>query len=465
MIKNLNIENYKKNSIDYYKSFLLEKQEKKQYGIVYTPFNLVEKIINLIPNQEFKKLNNKWLDAGSGFGNFSLVIYDNLLKNNNNLPEIHNHIINDMLYFSELCSNHITYLNKLFGDIQLFNNFLTIDLEYNNYFDIIVGNPPYNYGTIKTPTNINIKKIDDGKTIWQQFIIKSLELLKDNGYLCMIVPAIWLKPDKAGIYKILTQYKIIKLHCFSNTETNKLFNYEAQTPTCFFLLKKTLSIDNNIDIYDQIYNIYIPYDLQLNYPIPMFNISILNKFLYYVKKYGYLKVYKSNTPSVFCNFSTDFSEFYSFRGISSCILTGKDKLVPELIECYSNIPTTDFGIPKIILAHKMYGFPYFDISGNFGVSSRDNYIIKDYTINELKNISLFLSTKIISYLYNSTSYRMKYLEKYIFNFIPDITKIESLNKLPSNIEEREKIICDFFNLSKIEREIIEKNFKNYKFFH
>ena len=467
MIKNLNIEYYKKNHFDYYKFFLLEKSEKKQYGIVYTPFNLVEQIIDLIPNYVFKKLDNKWLDAGSGFGNFSVIIYEKLIKNNNlsELSELSNHILEDMLFFAEICDNHKKYLNKLFGNINIFNNFLDINEEYNNYFDIIVGNPPYNYGKIKTPTNIEIKKVDDGKTVWHQFIIKSLDLLKPNGYLTMIVPAIWLKPDKAGIYKLLTQYQILKLHCFSNSETNKLFNYEAQTPTCFFLLKKTLSIDKNIFIYDQMYKMYILYNLQLNYPIPMFNISILNKLLYFVKKYGYLKVHKSNTPSIFCDFSTNYSKFYSFKGITSCILTGNDKLIPELVINYSNIPTTDYGISKIILAHKMYGFPYFDISGDFGVSSRDNYIIKDYTCEQLNNISLFLSTKIISYLYNSTSYRMKYLEKYIFNFIPDITKIESLNNLPQDPDNREKVICNFFNLSIIERENIKNKFKNYKFFH
>ena len=371
-----------------------------------------------------------------------------------------------MIYFSEISNIHISYLNTLFGDnINLFPNFLTIDEKYCNYFDIIIGNPPYNYGTIKTPTNNNISKCNDGKSIWQQFIIKALNLLKPNGYLCMIVPALWLKPDKAGIYNLLTQYKILKLRCFSNSETNKLFNYEAQTPTCFFLLQKTINIIKNISIYDQIYKIYIPYDLQVNYPIPMFNISILNKFLYFVKKHGSLTVYKTNSPSVYCNFSSDYSQFYSYRGISSCILTGKDKLIPELVETFCNVPNVDYGISKIILAHKMYGFPFLDISGSFGVSARDNYIIKDYSLDQLKTISLFLSTKTISYLYNSTSYRMKYLEKYIFNFIPDITKIEAFNNLSNNINERDKLISDFFNLSDLEREIIKNNFKDYKFFY
>ena len=43
----------------------------------------------------------------------------------------------------------------------------------------------------------------------------------------------------------------------------------------------------------------------------------------------------------------------------------------------------------------MYGFPFFDETGKYGISSRDNYIIseKDYTFQKLKLIQKFLSTK------------------------------------------------------------------------
>ena len=342
--------------------------------------------------------------------------------------------------------------------------FFLIDKTYDKTFDIIIGNPPYNYGTIKTPTNAILDKKIDGKSIWQNFIIRSLELLKDNGFLSLIVPSIWLKPDKKGIYKLLTQYKILKLRCFSNSETNKLFNYQAQTPTCFFLIQKTLTNNNDILIYDQIYNMYISYNLLHNYPIPLSNISIINKFLYFVKKYGNIKIYKTNSPSIKCDFSTNYSIYYPYKNVCTCILEGSDRLIPELLENYSNIPNYGHTIPKLILAHKMYGFPFFDYEGCLGIASRDNYIIKDYSLSQLKNIQKFLSTKTILFLYNATTYRMKYLERYIFQFIPDISKISFFNNLSNNVYERDCLISKFFNLSDIEFDFIQNNVKNYKFF-
>ena len=60
---------------------------------------------------------------------------------------------------------------------------------------------------------------------------------------------------------------------------------------------------------------------------------------------------------------------------------------------------------------------------------------------------------------------MRYLEKYSFNFIPDITKISNFPKLKDTSREiRDNLISNFFNLSEKEKEFIENNFKNYEFF-
>ena len=52
---------------------------------------------------------------------------------------------------------------------------------------------------------------------------------------------------------------------------------------------------------------------------------------------------------------------------------------------------------------------------------------------------------------------MRYLEKYSFQFLPNITKIKNFpNLLNSDPATREKLIINFFNFSQLE----EKNINN-----
>ena len=62
--------------------------------------------------------------------------------------------------------------------------------------------------------------------------------MKDNGKMNVVIPSIWMKPDKAGMYDLLLKYQIEKLHAFHSSAVTKIFNYQVQTPLCYFLLTK-----------------------------------------------------------------------------------------------------------------------------------------------------------------------------------------------------------------------------------
>lgn len=442
----------------------LNNQDSINYGIIYTPNNLVNNILDLIPENYFKNSNLKWLDIGAGNGAFSLNIFNRL---NNNLSN-KEHIIENMLYMVEIYPDHIKELKNLFSENAniIEQDFLALENNYSN-FDFIVGNPPYNInGKLKTPTNSNIKKTDDGKQVYVEFIKKSLSLLKPNGFLSCIIPSLWLKPDKAGLYDILTNKKIIKLVCLSTSQTQKAFNYKAQTPTCYFLIQNTDVTKNNkiINIYDNLNEKFINYNLKPNFPIPINGINIINKLLEFTNAYGSLKVYKSSTTSKNSIFNNDFGEKSIHSNIKTTLLSNNN---PTLVINYSNNAQQYSNEPKLIMAHKMYGFPYYDISGLYGISSRDNYIIleKDYNKNELLQIQAFLSTKTALFLFSTTNYRMRYLERYAFQFIPNINKIENFpNLLNVSREKRDNLIYSFFSFSQNEKIKIEKFHKNYNFF-
>ena len=450
----------------------MNKKEKENFGIVYTPEKLVDNILDLIPIKYYCDPSLTWLDIGAGNGAFAMRLYDKLykyLKNKiENDEERKKHIIKNMIFMIEILDSHIITLKSKFGYEAniIHNDFLKINKYELGYYDFIIGNPPFNSnGIIKTPTNKIASKENDGKAIYKDFILKSLEILFEGGYLNLIVPCLWLKPDKFGLYNILVELKIEKLVCLSSTTTNKLFDYNAQTPTCYFLIKKELNYKKNINIFDKLTNDYEDYTLYKNFPIPIHGINIINKLITHVKKYDSLKVNKSSTLPKNSKISYIKNQDFNYENIKTCIL--ENNINPKLIINYSNNELKYYNIPKIILAHKMYGFPFFDISGIYGISSRDNYIIsnKNYNLNELNEIYNFLSTKFALFIFSTTNYRMRLLEKYAFEFLPDITKINDFPKLINlSREDREKKINIFFNFSQNEINFIEKYSKNYNFF-
>ena len=475
MIKNYNLEEIKK--ITTIKKLQTIAENKSKFGEVYTPLSLIELMLSTIPKETFTNPNLTWLDPGSGTGHFFIILYFKLLENlKSTIPDIEqrkDHIINNMLYMVEIREENVIALQLLFGEnANIYNgNFLNynsqtiVDQNEQNIpliFDVIIGNPPFNsHGRKKVPTSSASKK-NDGITIWSKFVIKSIALLKEQtGLLCIFVPSIWLKPDKNNLYEFLTYYDIQCLNCFSNTATNAIFQGNAQTPSCYFLLTKRPST-NNISIYDSSIQKYVNYYLNNGAPIPVFGQEIINKlqpFCYIPDKpNNILSVIKTNMPPKDAILSLIKTDECSFPNITTCKLS-KDNS-PILIINYSNKPLKYAGIPKLILAHKMYGFPYLDISGQYGISNRDNYIIIKNNIKDLLTIQQFLSTKTALYLFETTRYRMKYLEKYAFQLIPDIS---NLIDFPNHITDQ--TIAEYFKFDEQDRLAIKNlHKKQYKFF-
>lgn len=423
------------------------------YGEIFTPLSLIEKILNLFDDSVFEDPTKKWLDAGAGTGFFSMFLYHKLniglQKVMSKKKQRHNHIIKNMIYMVEIREENVNKIKELFGkNANIYHQDFLSTFNFPT-FDYIIGNPPYNAnGLKKVPTNNIRKKTQDGETIWISFVKKAMSLLNPRGFLSFIIPSIWMKPDKARMYHYLTQYKIHKLVCLTNTETNKYFNKEAQTPTCYFTLEKTPT-DNKIMLLDKERNTFIHYHLKPEYPIPLFASAIIQKLTPFIEQAGYIKVIKTNMPRKGYQFSNKKDSKHPYKNIKTSRLDG---LQPTLDINYSNKPQSYYNNPKLVLAHKMYGFPYLDRDGDYGISNRDNYVIIERNNNDLCKLRDFLSTKTILYLYESTRYRMKYLEKYAFEFIPDIT---NLPDFPIIIND--DTIAKYFKLDEIDK----KNIQNY----
>ena len=169
---------------------LLDKKTQQQFGIVYTPEPLINKILDLIPKHHFANPNLRWLDVGAGRGAFSKNLFNRLntglsstIKND---KLRHQHILTKMLFMVEIFPDHIKELENHFTldaniikqDFLTINSNNTTNNTNNTTFDFIIGNPPYNIdGALKTPTNTSLKKSEEGKQVYEEFEKQEITLL------------------------------------------------------------------------------------------------------------------------------------------------------------------------------------------------------------------------------------------------------------------------------------------------
>ena len=357
----------------------------------------------------------------------------------------------------EIQEDNVLYLRGLFGpDANIAHEDFTLHSGPRK-FDYVIGNPPYNSkGSKKVPTNKIKSKKTDGITIWISFVKTSISLLKSGGNLLVIIPSIWMKPDKAKTYNYLTYFKIQMLRCLSNTETNRVFSSEAQTPTCYFWLVNQPS-NNHMSLYDRDRNVYVEYPLKPRAPIPVFGAAVVAKLIPFVQAMGHVRVEKTNMPGRGVSIVNLPDSAHPFPNIRTTVLEG---LSPKMVINYSNTPLKYNGVCKVILPHKMYGFPYLDASGKFGISNRDNYVISGGSLEELELLCELLSTKTALYIFEATRYRMKYLERYAFELIPDLSQLE--DELVRPITDAS--LADLFGFDETDVHSINTlHRKNYKF--
>ena len=492
---------------------------KESHGEVYTPLEVIYHMLAQLPEHILKDPYIKYLDSGAGLGNFSLVLY--FLLKSQNISE--NHILSNMIHIVEINSVNTakieTMINSIYSSVNenscpksmssntlnvstnISNISYTIDfLSENKYlmpktFDVIYGNPPYNVsGKIKTPTNNTHVKTNDGINAWVPFVRRAYDLLKPNGILLYIIPSIWCKPDKAKIYELFTQYfQINYLEFYSNTETNKIFSSQAQTPTVIIMATKLEYPNNtwakqNIPIYDSINKHIVTFTLRNEKAIPTKGLRIIEKFQSLITSYDSLMPFitKTSMPPLHTTLIHKETITHSNKNIHSAIIANKSshpKQV-ELVIKYSNTPLAYMNKKKIVMPHKMFGLPYYDICGNFGISNRDNYVfILPEILDEFyTHYQLFLNTKLIQFLLSCSRYRMMVIEKHIFDYIPQIHKMIKINRYnpiyanyynrkdmrqnTNRIAEIEvNILMNTFSkmLTKEEENYIENNFHNYSF--
>ena len=227
---------------------LISVGKKDTNGIYYTPYNAVNKIISSL---NFKD-NECIADPACGSGNFLIQAFKSM--KNNNIPT--ETIINNLYGFDIdpiaclLAKINIYILDKNidYASINIYNkDFLIQDFKIK--FNVVIGNPPWGkkYTTkekneLKDKHNIKFSKLES----FSQFILRSFELLHDNGILSFVLPSSILNiATHENIRNFLLKNKIIYIKTIGREFE------EIVTDVILLQVKKEPNV-NNVCFYNDI---------------------------------------------------------------------------------------------------------------------------------------------------------------------------------------------------------------------
>jgi hypothetical protein len=245
---NLNVYNSSLNDI---RDFNLEKtfqffdglnQDKTHYSTnddFCTPMDCVKKMVDYIPLEFWRKESLRILDPCAGNGNFGsylrfLTREDNIWYNE----------INTIRY-----NNLIKLLNP--KNIRLGDG-LNLTDSFSGEWDLVVANPPYSGGANKN------------KSISNSFIVQSINILKNKGFLCFITPNNWMtyNNNNKTLKKLLEEGSFLVI----DNDAKKFFPKVGSSFTIFIWQKGVFNnktkVYNNYLIKDTRSEILIPKELK-----------------------------------------------------------------------------------------------------------------------------------------------------------------------------------------------------------
>ena len=352
-----------------------KKKEKNENGEVFTPLSLVNEMLDKLDEAYIKEHGKsiftedgfKWLEPTVGIGNFPIIVYQRLMKGLKiqNEEERKKHILEQMIYSAELTPKNVfIYKNIFCGDKYKLNIYqgdtLKMDMKKEFKlpddfvgFDVIIGNPPF-----QIEQQGKRKGGYGGRTLWDKFVIKSLDLLVENGYLCFITPSSWRKPENK-LYKLMTkQNQLVNLHIISKKKSKQLFDVSQRVD--LYIIQKQEPTKNTA-IIDELDN-SIELDVTKWAFLPNYEFDNIKKIMT-TEEDGIKIIYDRTIYGTDkTNMRSKQTEKYKYP-IVHCI--NKDGLV----FWYTDDKTKGhFGIPKVLLNFNEQQYPVNDYDGKYGMS-------------------------------------------------------------------------------------------------
>ena len=236
----------------------MHKFKKLSQSEIVTPNNICKRMIQLINKEKLKNIcknNGKFLDIASKMGEFTLAIYEVLIKLDIDKDKINNIIYsiptssvayeftrkiyeilglnieniatlfntydlldvvdeNDNIDYGKI-RRYISQ-NKKFSEIELKNNIFYEEGDDKMKFDVIVGNPPYQENVSSSNSNASL-----GKQLFPWFIISVIELKPQ--YSTLITPSRWFTGDAQD-----KSFVKLREYIKANNHFSKIYNYKDE---------------------------------------------------------------------------------------------------------------------------------------------------------------------------------------------------------------------------------------------
>ena len=227
---------------------------KDKYGEVLTPPFLVQQMLddlknidNVVSLEQIKTV----FEPGAGKGVFFdvFVNQNHCFSHHENFKYILNEINHEHLEdLQNTCQEYQQHTEIILQNCLELNDGDSCHADWFGNCDLVIGNLPFNCHTKKfvpslAKNNKDDKSVTQSKsvTLWTKITHFCFEhVLKEDGYFFCIIPCIWLKPDRGGIYDLFTRnHSIILLKTFDCKTANMMFDYNCQTPMCYVLVQKT----------------------------------------------------------------------------------------------------------------------------------------------------------------------------------------------------------------------------------
>jgi hypothetical protein len=435
-----------------------------------------------IPLTVWRDPGSKWLDPAGGIGNFLVVAYGYLdyqlgAHGPARLRDAGvrgRHIVEHMLYMFEIDGENVATARSIFegvaadGAPNIFKkDTLGLDVAAIRKlcgvakFDVIMGNPPFNSGGVKSSgTGAGYE------TLWPHFLLRdgggersgtgsersgtggqrtfpgALSLLVDGGALCMIHPSSWMHLGNGEwLNKELLGREVGIMRAYTNLQSNRLFNYGGAVPCAYYtVFNRSMGTGSRRKFP------YIDVEERLEM-IPNKGGTVI------FQRYNSLMQAVRAVPTV------GETGWLTGKGKLSVASAGKtdvgkyeyicQHLAVGVNVCKSSVEPAHFGIPKILFkgTSKLYHFD--DWEGRYGLYGHWGYTLVDPegSLEGLRRMSAFLDTRFARAIMMATKEDQDFIEP---RWLPDV------RRLPTSVKMTDAGLCAHFGIPKESLATVEK---------